>query len=177
MTPHARRGAATWMTARATAAAVATALVALPLSGCWGSSDWNPFAPQPAPAVPVVATPIDADAVAISEPSPWIVRYRVTLPPVCAPLAGGTLKLRFAAPLDGAKVDAFVEGPRQRVTVLHGKRVGGDTVAVPLAPGTLDTVDVWVHRRLRPPPIVRDAVVERPPSADGAAGSVASRYR
>ena len=159
MTPHARTGGALLMTAMATATVVA---LAAPVAGCWGSSEWNPFARQPAPAGPVVATPLDADAVAISEPSPWIVRYRVTLPPVCAPLAGGTLKLRFTARLDGAKVDAFVEGPRQRVAVLHGKRIGGDTVAVPLAPGTLDTVDVWVHRRLRPPPIIRDAVVERP---------------
>ena len=69
-------------------------------------------------------------------------------------------------------MDAFVEGPRQRVTVVHGKRVAGDTVAVPLVPGTIDTVDVWVHRRLRSPPIVRDAVIEhlvlpeaRPPLA------------
>jgi hypothetical protein len=144
-----------------TGAALLTAALAAPLAGCWGSSDVNPFARQPAPPGPVVATPIDADAVAISEPSPWIVRYRVSLPAVCAPLAGGTLKLGFTARLDGAKVDAFVEGPRQRVAVLHGKRVGGDSVAVPLAPGTLDTVDIWVHRRLRSPPIVRDAVIER----------------
>ena len=157
MTSHRRTGAGNSATATATVTALA-----LSLSGCWGSSDVNPFAQHPAPACPVVTTPIDADAVTISEPSPWIVRYRVALPPMCAPLAGGTLKLRFASPLDGAKVDAFVEGPRQRVTVLHGRRVGGDTVAVPLAPGTLDTVDVWVHRRLRSPPIVRDAVIERP---------------
>ena len=139
--------------------ATATAL-AVSLSGCWGSNEWNPFARQPPPATPVAVTPIDADAVTISEPTPWIVRYRVALPPVCASLSDGTLKLRFAARLDSAKVDAFVEGPRQRVTVLHGKRVGGDSVAVPLVPGTVDTVDVWVHRRLRSPPIIRDAVIE-----------------
>jgi hypothetical protein len=149
------------VTPHAPVSAAGLLAMAVSLAGCWGSSDWNPFARQPAPAGQVVASPIDADAVTISEPSPWIVRYRVTLPPVCALLAGGTLKLRFASRLDGAKVDAFVEGPQQRVGVLHGKRVGGDTVAVPLAPGTLDTVDVWVHRRLRSPPIIRDAVIER----------------
>jgi hypothetical protein len=154
--------------AGAGAFALAAALVA-PAAGCWGSSDWNPFARKPPPAVPVIVTPIDLDAVTASEPSPWIVRYRVALPPVCPALSASTLKLRFAAPLNGAKVDAVVEGPRQRVTVLDGKRVGGDTIAVPLAPGTLDTVDVRVHRRLRAPPIVRAAVIEseeaRPPRA------------
>jgi len=159
VTPHARAGAAALVTA--------TAVLTAPLAGCLGSIDMNPFARPPAPAGPGIATPSDADAVAISEPSPWIVRYRITLPPMCAALANGTLKLRFTARLDGAKVDAFVEGPRQRVAVLHGKRVGGDTVAVPLAPGTLDTVDVWVHRRLRSPPVIRDAVVERPDGARG----------
>ena len=156
MTPRARPSGA--MLAMATATAIA---LAAPVAGCWGSSEWNPFARQPPPR-PVVTTPIDADAVMISEPSPWMVRYRVTLPPECAASPAGTLKLRFAARLDGAKVDAFVEGPRQRVTVLRGRRVGGDTVAVPLVPGTLDTVDVWVHRRLRSPPIVHAAVIERP---------------
>ena len=159
MTPHVRTGAA-----------LLTAALAAPLAGCWGSSDVNPFARRPAPPGPVVTTPIDDDAVAISEPSPWIVRYRVSLPPVCTPLAGGTLKLRFTARLDGAKVDAFIEGPRQRVAVLHGKRVGGDTIAVPLAPGTLDTVDLWVHGRLRSPPIVHDAVIERLAATAEAAG-------
>ena len=54
MTPHA------WATATA---------LAVSLSGCWGSSDWNPFARQPPPAAPVAVTPIDADAVTISEPT------------------------------------------------------------------------------------------------------------
>lgn len=148
--------------ARTGAALLAAAASLAPLAGCWGPSDWNPLATRTEPAVPVVATPVDPDAVSISEPTPRIVRFRVMLPVQSLVPAGGVLKLRFAAPLNGAKVDAFVEGPRQRATVLHGKRTGGDTIAVPLAPGSVDTVDVWVHRHLRPPPIVRDVVLECP---------------
>jgi hypothetical protein len=76
--------------------------------------------------------------------------------------------LRFRDPLDGARVDAYANGPRLHETLLR-KRIGGDSVLVPMPPGTVDTVEVRVHRNLRPPPIVRDVVLLTPATPAAAA--------
>jgi hypothetical protein len=94
-----------------------------------------------------------------SEPSFGVIAFRVPLPPGTA--GADSLQLRFRESLDGARVEAFADGPQLHVTLLH-KRVGGDTVVVPLPPGPIDSVHVRVHRNLRPPPIVRDVAVLTP---------------
>jgi hypothetical protein len=109
-----------------------------------------------APHGPLVARAIGADTITTSEPYFGLIAFRIPLP--AGTVDGDSVELRFREPLDGARVEAFGQGPRTSATLLR-KRVGGDTVVVPLAPGRVDAVDVRVHRNLRPPPIVRDAVV------------------
>jgi len=120
----------------------------------------NPFARAPAAArAPLAAKPIDPGTIVTSERSLGEVGYRVPLPDGLED--GDSLELRFRGALDGAKVEAFGEGPRLNARLLR-KRVGGDTVVVPLAPGRVDVVEVHVHRNLREPPILRDAIVMAP---------------
>jgi len=119
----------------------------------------DPFARAGAAAAgPVTRTPIEAGTVTISEPGFGVIAYRVPLP---AATGADNVELRFRDPLDGARVEAFATGPGLHTTLLH-KRIGGDTVAVPMPFGTVDTVEVRVHRNLRPPPIVRDVVMVVP---------------
>jgi hypothetical protein len=91
-----------------------------------------------------------------SEPYFGLIAFRIPIP--AGTVDGDSVQLRFREPLDGARVEAFGQGPRTSATLLR-KRIGGDTVVVPLAPGRVDAVDVRVHRNFRPPPIVRDAAV------------------
>jgi hypothetical protein len=106
---------------------------------------------------PVVRrTPVAPEKIVTTEPSFGVVAYQVPMPP--APAAGDSVELRFREPLDGAKVSAFASGTRTRATLLS-QRIGGDTVVVPLPLGTVDALEVRVHRNLRPPPIVRDVAV------------------
>jgi hypothetical protein len=136
----------------AAAAVLAFAVVA----GARGWIRFDPFArARPVAGASVLAAAIDPDAIAISEPSAGVVEYRVPLPAAPGGRSGASLELRFRAPLDGAKVGAVGEGPRTRASLLRHKRVGGDTVVVPLGPGRIDVVAVRVHRHLRPPPVLR----------------------
>lgn len=135
----------------------------------------DPFAKfRAAPRGPMVTTPIGAETVTTSEPSFGVIAFGVPLP---AGMAGAdSVELRFRQPLDGARVEAFADGPQLHATLLR-KRVGGDTIVVPLPPGPVETVRVRVHRNLRPPPIVRDVVVLTPatPAAAGDPPLAASR--
>jgi hypothetical protein len=105
------------------------------------------------PDVPVLARSIGADAISTWERSFGVIAYRVPLP--SATSSGGTVEVRFREPLDGARVEAVANGPQMHATLLR-KRIGGDTVVVPLPLGTVDAIEVLVHRNFRPPPIVRD---------------------
>ena len=96
-----------------------------------------------------------------SRPASRIRRGRLPRAAAAGLTDGDSVELRFRDALDGAKVEAVAEGPRLHATLLH-KRVGGDTVAVPLAPGRVDAVELRVRRHFRAPPIVRDAVVFAP---------------
>ena len=127
-----------------------------------------------APHGPLVTTPIGADTVTTSEPSFGVVAFRVPLP--AGTTDADSVELRFREPLDGARVEAFADGPQLHATLLH-KRVGGDTIVVPLPAGAIDLVHVRVHRNLRPPPIVRGVAVLTPatPAAAGDPPPAASR--
>jgi hypothetical protein len=111
---------------------------------------------RPASRGPLVATAIGADTITTTEPYFGLIAFQIPLP--AGTVDGDRVELRFREPLDGARVEAYGQGPRTSATLLR-KRVGGDTVVVPLAPGRVDTVDVRVHRNFRPPPIVRDVAV------------------
>jgi hypothetical protein len=123
----------------------------------------DPFArAAPAPRPSLAARPIDPNTITTTEPELGVVAYRVPLPSGLTD--GDAVELRFRAALDGAKVEAFGEGPRLNARLLR-KRVGGDTVVVPLTPGRVDVVEVRVHRNLREPSIVREVVVMAPISS------------
>ena len=127
----------------------------------------DPFAhAHAAPRGPLVTTPVGADTVTTSEPSFGVIAFRVPLP--AGTTDADSIEIHFREPLDGARVEAFADGPQMHATLLH-KRVGGDTIVVPLPPGAIDVVHVRVHRNLRPPPIVRGVAVLTParPAAAG----------
>jgi len=136
----------------AAAVALAAAAFALP-----GRFHFDPLTrARAAPRGPMMSMPIAADAIVTTEPGLGVMAFRVPLPDGTA--GADSVTLRFREPLDGARVEAYGQGPRTSATLLR-KRVGGDTVVVPLAPGRVDAVDVRVHRNFRPPPIVRDVAV------------------
>jgi hypothetical protein len=97
--------------------------------------------------------PRDVDIV--EQRSHGSVRYRVHLPGVAHSRAL-RLELRFREPLAGARVDAHGTGPRHALTLVNRRRVGGDTIAVPLAPLAFERVDVIVHHHLRAVPLVQE---------------------
>jgi len=152
---------------RPTVLGVVAAVVLVVAAVLHGRFRLDPFAhARAAPRGAMVATPIGADTVMTSEPSFGVIAFRVPLPPGTA--GADSLQLRFREPLDGARVEAFADGPQLHATLLH-KRAGGDTVVVPLPPGPVDSVHIRVHRNLRPPPIVRDVALLVPatPAAAG----------
>ena len=127
----------------------------------------DPFAhARAAPRARLVSQQIDPDAITSSELAFGVVEYRVPLP--AGLTDGDSVELRFRNALDGAKVDAVADGPRVHATVLR-KRIGGDTVAIPLAPGRVDAVELRVRHHLRAAPILRAAVVFAP-ATTGSAG-------
>jgi hypothetical protein len=77
------------------------------------------------------------------------------------PQGATTLSLRFAQPLDSAKVDAVVDGPRGRQVLLDERRVNGALLVlrVPLPDATRALVTV--HSHLRGAPSLEAATVER----------------
>ena len=118
-----------------------------------------------APRARLISAQIDPAVSTTSEPEYGVVGYRVPLP--AGLTDGDSVELRFRDALDGAKVEAVAEGPRLHATLLH-KRIGGDTVAVPLAPGRVDAVELRVRHHFRAPPILRTAVVFAPATAPAA---------
>jgi hypothetical protein len=97
---------------------------------------------------------LDAGEVEVIEDrSRGAVRYRLRLPEGTAGADLRRLDVSFQRPLDGARVDVRGAGPRHALTLLHGRRIGGDTVAIPLAPALTD-VDLVVHHHLRPVPLL-----------------------
>jgi hypothetical protein len=66
------------------------------------------------------------------------------------------LQIRFRGPLEGAKVDANGTGPHQVVRLLEDKRIGGDTVTVPLGNTDLSAVELQVHHHHGPTPLPVD---------------------
>jgi len=128
----------------------------------------DPFArARAAPRARLVATTIEPDQITTSEAAFGVVGYHLPLP--AGLTAADSVEVRFRDALDGAKVDAEANGPRSHTRLLR-KRIGGDTVTVPLAPGRIDAVDLRVRHGLRPPPILRAAVVFAPPATPAAAG-------
>jgi hypothetical protein len=119
-----------------------------------------------APHARMISAPIDPAVITTSEQGLGVVGYRVPLP--AGLIDGDTVELRFRDALDGAKVEAAADGPRLHATLLH-KRIGGDTVAVPLAPGRIDAVELRIRHGFRAPPVLRAAVVFVPVTV-GAAG-------
>lgn len=81
----------------------------------------------------------------------------LSAPPPGAPAQ--SLVLRFADPLDGAKVQAFASGANGQQTLLRDRRVGGAEIEIPLGALPWQTVDVVVHNHLRPAGILNEVVV------------------
>ncbi|HMF43055.1 MAG TPA: hypothetical protein VKQ32_20420 [Polyangia bacterium] len=160
---------------RPTVLGILAAVVLVVAAVLHGRAHLDPFAhARTAPRGPLVTTAIGADTVTTTEPSFGVIAFRVPLPE--GTVNADSVELRFREPLDGARVEGFADGPRTHATLLH-KRVGGDTIVVPLPPGPIDSVHVRVHRNLRPPPIVRDVVMLTPatPPAAGDPPLAASR--
>ena len=104
------------------------------------------------PAAPLRWTVIAPDAVEVVEARPHhTVRFGVWV----SAEAGRPrrLELRFARPLDSARVDAYATGPHHEVTLVEGARVPGQALAVALPPLALDRIEVVVHHHLRPAPL------------------------
>jgi hypothetical protein len=134
------------------------------LGGCQGSSPparlRSLLAPPSPPAARVSWTPLDPGSLEVAEEhAPRNVRYLVRLP---AGSGWTELELRFRDGLDGARVDATGSGPRQSLTLLEGRRIGGNTVTIHLAPVPLEVVEVVVHRHFRPLPLVAGVRLGRP---------------
>jgi hypothetical protein len=104
----------------------------------------------------------DVDAYEIAHGMDGAIRVRARLPDGTTGIE--RVEVRFHAPLDGARVDAWAVGDRGWQTLLDGRRVAGDTVAIPVPPGPIDRVELTVHHHLRPLPVVRDVRFGRPPT-------------
>jgi hypothetical protein len=154
----------------AVAVAALAAVVALP-AGCRGRWLLGPFQRRAAAEEPLAWAPLPAaTAVDVFESGHGSVRFRVPLsatPPGDGTAAGAVagalrrVEVRFHDPLDGAAVDAVAVGAPGWLTVVDGKRIGGDTVSVPIPPGDLDRVELTVHHHLRPLPVVREVRLGR----------------
>jgi hypothetical protein len=139
----------------ARALAVLAAGASLALGGC-RARDWS-LAPRAAvPRAASTAIPLDRIDVA---GGPGSVSYVVHLPPPPAGAPVQRLVLRFADPLDGAKVEALALGPNGTETLVRDKRIGGTDVEIPLGALRWETVDVVVHHHLRPAGVLTAAAV------------------
>jgi hypothetical protein len=72
-----------------------------------------------------------------------------------------TLTLRFARPLDSAKVDAIAEGPRGQLVLLDERRSTGAVLALPVPLPDASRAVVTVHSHLRGAPSLEAATAER----------------
>jgi len=102
-------------------------------------------------------TRIDPAGVATEEdPSRGIAHFQIDVPAAAGAGPLRQLELRFVQALDGARVDVDAIGARHEVTLLRGKRAGGATIVIPLAPLPLDRIEVTVHHHLRPAPLLQE---------------------
>lgn len=72
-----------------------------------------------------------------------------------------TLRVEFARPLDGAKVDAVLEGPRGRMAVMDEKRTSGARLELLVSLPDASKATLSVHSHLRGAPTLQSAEVER----------------
>jgi hypothetical protein len=154
-------------------AAAALAAIAALSAGCGGRWLLGPFQREAAAEEPLSWAPLPAaTAVDVVESGHGSVHLRVPLPPTSPATGAGAgagalrrVEVRFHDPLNGALVDAEVVGAPGWLTVVDGKRIGGDTVAVPIPPGDLDRLELTVHHHLRPLPVVREVRLGRATAA------------
>ncbi len=77
------------------------------------------------------------------------------------PRGAQAVSVRFAQPLDGAKVDAVLEGSRGRVAVLDEKRLATAEVNVRVTLPDADRLVLTVHHHLRSAPALQSLDVEQ----------------
>ena len=132
----------------------------LALGGCRGR-DWTVarFGAAARHPTATAGTPIPLSGVDITESAFGSVSYLVHLPAPPADARAEWLVLRFADPLDGAKVQAFAHGSNGQQTLMRDKRPGGAEVEIPLGAIAWETVDVVVHNHLRPARILSAVMV------------------
>ena len=132
----------------------------LGLTGCHGRN-WTtaPFASGSRHPTAGVGTPLPLSGVDITESGSGSVSYVVHLSALPPGAPAQRLVLRFADPLDGAKVQAFASGANGQQTLMRDKRVSGAEVEIPLGALPWQTVDVVVHNHLRPTGILNEVVV------------------
>ena len=118
-----------------------------------------PFGAAARHSTATTGTPIPLSGVDVTESGYGAVSYVVHLPAPPAGAPAQRLVLRFADPLDGAKVQAFARGPSGDQTLVRDKRVGGTDVEIPLGALHWDTVAVVVHNHLRPAGILNAVAV------------------
>jgi hypothetical protein len=159
-------------------------LLAAATAGCDGRA-LGAFQRNGARAEPLVWTALDPAGVGMQEdPSRRIARFLIDVPAAVGAGPLRQLELCFAQPLDGARVDADAMGARHAVTLLQGKRAGGATVLIPLAPLPLDRIEVTVHHHLRPAPLLQElrlgrarAPTPRAPNNDEDGGAASGERR
>ena len=114
---------------------------------------------------PLVWTAIPADDIAVLVSRPrHSTRFAIAVPPAPAEGTAGAVRqveVRFARPLDSAKVNAFAAGPRHRVMLLEEKRVRGDALALAVPALTLDRIELEVHHHRRTPPLPPEVRIGR----------------
>lgn len=150
-------------------------LAAVVLAQCFVVNDPSPGWKQVAlpAAAPHLAGPKDFQQFRTSEP----VRVTHELPQLllssnrerpgvhlfefALPADGTTLRLRFAKPLDSAKVDATLEGPRGRMALFEERRVTGAVLELPLSLPDANRAWVRIHTHLRGAPTLEAATLER----------------
>lgn len=80
---------------------------------------------------------------------------------VSVPRAARAIIVSFARPLDGAKVDAVLEGPRGRIALLDEKRVAGRELSLRPSLPDANRLTVTVHHHLRSAPVLERVAVEQ----------------
>lgn len=148
-------------------------IVALVLSQCFVLSDPTPGWKHVALPVnaPDLAAPDDVDqfrtddVVTVLQDQLMRRTYRASLGrqtfEIDLPPGTRTMALRFAKPLDGAKIDAVIEGPRGRVTLLDERRASGLVLSLPIPNVEATLATVTVHHHLRDVPWLETASLER----------------
>jgi hypothetical protein len=132
----------------------------LALGGC-RERDWTFTRLRAAARHPTATagTSIPLSGVDIAESGYGSVSYVVHLSAPPSDTRAEWLVLRFANPLDGAKVQAFAHRSNGQQTLVRDKRVGGAEVEIPLGAIAWETVDVVVHNHLRPAGILNAVMV------------------